>query len=166
LRCVIAVGEWCRYDFKADDGSGGTLEVSTKKEVPSPIPIIIDELAQKAPGGEARCRLGNVRHTARMILALIGSHQKAMFRGPALELEVSWDVLTSLESAARISEVEVELVSGQRSDFEHHIAVMESKLGLERIYGSKLERLLRMNRRGRGANVVGSDTSQQRTKKQ
>jgi hypothetical protein len=142
LRCVTTPGEWCRYDFKADDSSGATLEVSVKKDMPASLPEIIDELAQRVPEGEARRRLGDVRDTARMILALVGNHQKATFRGQASELEVSWDVLSSLESGVSISEVEVELVSGERLDFENCVAHMANDLKLERIYESKLERLL------------------------
>ncbi|MBE0541747.1 MAG: hypothetical protein IH623_10215 [Verrucomicrobia bacterium] len=142
FRCVIAPGEWCRYDFKADDNSGATLEVSIKKDMPAALPEVIDQLVEKVPEGEARQRLADVRATARMVLALVGKHQKALLRGPALELEVSWDVLSSLESGATISEVEVELVSGERRDFENCAALMAHEVKLERVYESKLDRLL------------------------
>ena len=142
LRCVIAVGEWCRYDFKADHASGATLEISVKKDRPAPIPEIIDQLVGKVPVGSARSRLEDVRDTARMILTLLGNHQKVVFCGSAVELEVSWDVLTSVESGSTISEVEVELVSGERSDFEKCITLMTSDLNLQAIHRNKLDRFL------------------------
>ena len=142
LRCVIAPGDWFRYDFKADDSSGSTLEVSIEKEMPAPLPEVIDELLAQVSESEARHRLLDIRNAARITIVLSGAHQKAVIRSPHLDLEVSWDVLTSCESGDRISEVEVELLSGERKDFENCITQISIDSKLERIYGSKLERFL------------------------
>lgn len=142
LRCVVAIGEWFRYDFKVDDKPTATLEFSVKRHTPAPLAEIIDELVAQARGCDACNGLMKVRNTARIIAVFVGKHQKAVFRGPALELEVSWDVLTSLESGATISEVEVELVSGERGDFEKQISLISNEAKLGRIYGNKLERLM------------------------
>jgi len=148
LRCVVAPGEWCRYDFKADAGSGATLEVSIKKDMPAPMPEIIDELVEKASGVEARQQLVLVRNTTRMILALVGSHEKAIVRNSQMELEVSWDTLNSVETGGAISEVEVELITGTTADFENCMACLARDAKLERTYTSKLERFLGARRGG------------------
>jgi len=142
LRCVLAAGEWCRYDFKAEGPSGATLEVAIKKDTPAPLPEMIDELVKKLHKGRFRRRLEDVKQTARIILTALGTHEKAVCSGPTLELEVSRDVLTSLESGTAISEVEVELESGKRGEFDRQIALMGAELKLERTFETKLERLM------------------------
>lgn len=148
LRCVLAPGEWCRYDFKADDASGATLEISIKKDMPAPLPEVIDELLEKLGEGDARQQLALVRNTARMSLTLVGCHAKAISHNSQLELEVSWDTLTSIETGATISEVEVELINGKAAVFETHMACLARDAKLIRTNENKLERFLGAGSRG------------------
>lgn len=142
LRCVIAAGEWCRYDFKAVDPPrpGETLEISEKTEGPIPIREAIVSLANSLPEGEPKAHLLNMGDSARVVLVMMGWHRKAAARRGDLALEVSWDILTPLEAGLPLSEIEIELESGSRRAFDVCISNIEKDLDLCRSDVSKLER--------------------------
>jgi len=144
LRCVVAAGEWCRYDFKAEDKSGRceTLEVAIKHSTPVPLAALIEDILRKLPDCPPRKRLEEIRDSAFLVLAMTGTHLKTIARRENLELEVSWDVLVPLDSGVPISEVEVELLLGERSDFDSVISRMATELCLDHISASKYERAL------------------------
>lgn len=144
LRCIIASGEWCRYDFKVDDptGRGETQEVSLKKTQPISLPEAVAGLAASLDEGPVKSALLSVAMTAQVILVMTGTHQKCIASGHGLELEISWDLLIPLESGVPLSEIEIELLRGARSDFDACIQAVERKLGLTRSDGSKLEKAL------------------------
>lgn len=144
LRCVIAAGEWCRYDFKAEDEKGRdeTLEVSVKKPSPVPLTGVIDELLALLMNGPPREGLSQVRDSARIVLVMSGKHVKTMAKQEDLKIEVSWDVLTPIDSGIPLSEIEVELCSGERAEFDRCAGMLETTLGLERSRLSKIDRAL------------------------
>lgn len=161
LRCVIASGEWCRYDFKADDpsGRGETTEVSIEHSTPIPLAVVIEDILGRLPDGPPRNRLEEVRDSALLVLAMMGTHWKTVAVRENLELEVSWDVLIPLDSGTPISEVEVELLSGQRRDFDSVISRMATELRLEHVTVSKYERALVLTGRVHGKiGAFGSPT--------
>jgi hypothetical protein len=144
LRCVIAPGEWCRYDFKADGWPqfGKTLEVSQKKALPLALPEVIDELLVNVPDDVLREQLSQVRNTAKARITLLGLHSKVIVSNGNLKLEVTLDRLTSIESGLTCSEIEVELIDGEHALFEQFMSVMSSQLDLTRIHGTKLDRFV------------------------
>jgi len=144
FRSVIAPGEWCRYDFKADDrtGRGETTEVSLKKPLPVPLPEAIATLASSLPETAAKAALLGVKDSVRVILVMTGTHQKFIAIKDGLNLEISWDCLVPLETGVPLTEVEIELLTGERSDFDGCIEELQTALGLARSCGSKLDTAL------------------------
>jgi hypothetical protein len=144
LRCVIASGEWCRYDFKADDptGQGETTEVSLEKTNPIPLAEVINSLAALLPEGTPKVRLLAMREDAGIILVMTGRHEKAVLLREDLEVEVSWDVLTPLKSGIPLSEIEIELLSNARPAFDKCISSLETSLNLQRSFATKLDRAM------------------------
>ena len=140
LRCVIAPGEWCRYDFKADDpsGRGETTEVSLMKPQPIPLAEAVSGLASPLAEGEPKSALLAGIGSLQVILVMTGTHRKAMAIRDGLKLELSWDVLVPLETGVPLSEIEIELLEGSRADFNACIAELETTLGLVRSGGTKL----------------------------
>lgn len=150
LRCVIAAGEWCRYDFKVDDPSGRdeTMELSIKRDGPMPLGEVIDEFLTKLPkNGAPGGHLASIRDSARVVLVLAGTHHKAMARCEGVEVEVSWDTLVPLESGIPLSEVEVELLAGERVGFDALIHGLSQDLGLTVSHLSKYERVMAATRK-------------------
>lgn len=145
LRCVFAPGEWYRYDFKADDPSGGgeTSESSVKHPQPVSVAEAIESLRSLVPSGPPRQALDALGKAPAIVFVLDGSHEKAMARGEGLELEVSRDLLTCMKSGCTLSEVEVELVSGHKPEFDRLMARMEAEIPLLRTDLSKLESFYR-----------------------
>jgi hypothetical protein len=144
LRCIIASDEWCRYDFKADDPTGHseTTEVSLKKTTPISLTEAINALAALLPEGAPKAELLAVREDARVILVMTGTHEKAVLRCEDLEVEVSWDVLTPLESGIPLSEIEIELLSSARPAFDKCISSLQTSLNLQRSFATKLDRAM------------------------
>jgi hypothetical protein len=144
LRCIIAPGEWCRYDFKADDptGRGETTEVSLKKPQPIPFAEAVSGLAASLAEGEPKSALLAVKNSVRVILVMTGTHRKFISIKGGLKLETSWDYLVPLETGVLLSEIEIELLAGERSDFDACVAKLAAALGLSRSGGSKLETAL------------------------
>lgn len=144
FRCVIAPGEWCRYDFKADDptGKGETLEMSIKREDPGSLVDVFREVAQSLPDSRQKSLLLPKAESLRTIMVMSGHHQKALASNSGLHLEISLDTLIPVESGVPLSEVEVELVQGNREDFDSCIHSLERNLQLKRGSASKLDRAL------------------------
>jgi hypothetical protein len=144
LRCVIAPGEWCRYDFKADDpsGRGETTEVSLKRLQPIPLAEAVSGLAASLQETPAKRALLELKDTARVLLVMTGRHLKVIAVKDGLKLEISWDVLVPLETGVQLSEIEIELLDGPRTDFDTCVAKLAAALGLSRSGGSKLEMAL------------------------
>ena len=143
LRCVIAVGEWCRYDFKADDpsGKGNTLEISEKGDQPIPIVQAVKKLAVKLSESPERERLLSIEKSARIILVATGCHKKAILRLGELAMELTWDTLVPLDTGIALSEIEIEWIDGLREEFDLWVATLERELSLVREHRSKLVRL-------------------------
>lgn len=142
LRCVVAPGEWWRYDFKAEDPAkkGNTLETSIKTRRLIPLPEVVGELARTLGDENLDSVLRDTGQSARIILVMDGRHQKAHLHQENLRLEVSWDVLVPIISAKSFSEIEVELVSGDREAFDTFIDRCSRALNLALSSESKLER--------------------------
>lgn len=145
LRCVIASGEWCRYDFKADDPTehGETTEISVKKSGPVSINEAVSELVGLMCDGEHKSTLLALKDAVRVTMVMIGSHEKAVLRRDGLEVELSWDVLIPIESGVHLSEIEIELLSGDRKLFDAFVSHVERSLELTRSHSSKLDRAFR-----------------------
>jgi inorganic triphosphatase YgiF len=145
LRCIIAPGEWCRYDFKADDPSGRheTNEISLKMPHPIPLPEAVSDLAASLSESAAKSALLDVRDAVGIVLVTTGTHQKFIATGKELELEISWDVLIPIETGVPLSEIEIEILHGPRSGFDACIDGIEQILHLKRSHISKLEAAMR-----------------------
>lgn len=144
LRCIVAPGEWIRYDFKADDPSGGreTLEFSKKESAPLQIDNVIADFQDQLPNGKWSEALEASRSGISICLAMTGTHVKAIAARDSLELELSWDTLSVIDSGKSLSEIEVELVSGSSDDFESCIRKLQGALNLRPEARSKLDRLI------------------------
>ncbi|MEM6916166.1 MAG: hypothetical protein AAF491_06320 [Verrucomicrobiota bacterium] len=144
LRCIIAPGEWVRYDFKADDPTGGreTLEFSQKATNPLQIANVVTNFCARLPNGGWSEALEASRDGMSICLAMTGTHVKAIASRNSLELELSWDVLSVIDSGKLLSEIEVELLSGSSEDFEICIRKLQSNLKLAPEPRSKLDRLM------------------------
>lgn len=149
LRCVIAAGEWCRYDFKAENGSTReeTLEVCIRKSAPVSIRSLIHEMLKKLPLGHHRSLLASVRDAAQIVLVMAGTHQKTLAVKEDLHLEISWDQLALVDTGGVISEIEIELKRGTRDAFDKCIQVLEQELVVKRIRASKYQQGLDLRRR-------------------
>ena len=149
LRCVIAAGEWCRYDFKVEDqnGRGETVEVSIKKSSPAPLANVIQEMLEHLGDTRSKQRLLQVRDSAHIVLAMTGEHVKTISTRGRLKIEVSWDVVIPVDTGMPLSEIEVELCSGARSAFDRLTAMLQVTFALNRIRLSKIDRALRPDRR-------------------
>jgi len=152
LRCVVAPGEWCRYDFKAEDLSGGgeTLEVSIKKPAPVHIAAVIQELLLQFQDGSHQKILGEIQDDVNIALVMLGEHRKTLARRADLELEVSWDRLTLVDTGGLISEIEVELKSGPRELFDRTVQDIEREVGVNRIQTAKYAQALLLKIRQHG----------------
>lgn len=144
LRCIIAPGEWCRYDFKADDptGRGETTEVSLKKSQPISLSDAVKGLAASLAQKEPKSALLSTSTSLQVTLVMTGTHQKFIATFDGLELEISLDVLIPLYSGVPLSEIEIELLAGWRSAFDANISRLECSQKLIRVHGSKLNRAL------------------------
>lgn len=145
LRCIIAAGEWCRYDFKADDptGRGNTTEVSVRRSAAIPLQDAAAEIAQSIPEGAAiKSWLLDSAARFQTISIMTGRHQKAVARRDDLDVEVSWDVLTPLDSGVPLSEVEIELLRGECPAFDSLVQALEGSLQLKRGSASKLQQAI------------------------
>lgn len=145
LRCVVALGEWHRYDFKSPSGSAGreSLEISFKTETPVPIESAIDRISESVEDHQQMERLLMVRKSPQLLAVMAGEHHKTTVRFDGLELEISWDTLIPLDSGVTLSEVEVELVSGRRYEFEQYLETIQKTLRLKRGNLTKLDQALK-----------------------
>ena len=148
LRCVIATGQWCRYDFKAECGNvqNETLELSINRTSPVLIRSVINEMRERLPDGGPRKVLGEIQETAQIVIVMVGQHLKTIVRKGDLEVEVSWDHLTLLDRGDVLSEVEVELKHGAKEAFYRVIEGLEHELVLKRTQTSKYQRALALKR--------------------
>jgi len=132
LRCVIAPGEWCRYDFKTTDADGlvGIMEASVAHPTPVPVAQAVTELLQKLPVSGLGKPLDSINNTLAIALVMTGTHYKTVAECDALKLEVSWDLMVPLDSGIALSEVEVELLHGELPAFESLVQRMAESLSI------------------------------------
>ena len=144
LRCIVAPGEWVRYDFKADDPSGRreTLEICQPLDEPIALAQVVPGILDQLPEGPIRQVLDSTADALGITLVMTGRHSKTLARRNDLELELSWDVLSALDTGRRISEIEIEYISGSRGSFEVCVSRLERDLGLTQESRSKLDRML------------------------
>jgi len=144
LRCVVAAGEWCRYDFKAECGNvhNETVELSINKTTPVLTGSVINEMLERLPDGEPRKILSEIQKTARIVVVMVGRHLKTIARKGDLELEISWDQLTLLDTGGVISEVEVELIHGTKDAFDTIVLDLERTMVLKRVQASKYQQAI------------------------
>ncbi len=81
---------------------------------------------------------------------MLGEHHKTTVWRNDLEIEVSWDVLTLVESGRIISEIEIELKKGGRNIFNQCGDQIVKDLKLSCVHLSKYQQALAQAKTGPG----------------
>jgi len=76
---------------------------------------------------------------------MLGEHHKTRLWRDNVEIEISWDVLTLVQSGRVISEIEIELRQGDKSVLNQCAKRIEEDLGLPCIHASKYQQGIRLD---------------------